>query len=549
MGADESQDGTHLAGLELDELIEQLQSRVDAMRATRDRIHQLLEAVLTLGRGLELPEVLRRIVEAGVALVDARHGVLGLIGEDGTPTRVVTIGMDEERARDGLLGELAQHPGTTGGTARYGAAGGSHLDVSITVRDQLFGQLCLAGKRGGGEFEAEDETLLSTLAVAAGIAVENARLYDETRTRQRWLEAGASITRSLLSGGEGDQVLELIVDRARGILDADLGALAFPVASDELGVDMAIGKDADVHYGLRLPLTGTFMGLAYRSEEPVSSPDIRHDPRVTAGPPRWAGLGPAVAAPLRTGSGVRGVLLLARAADEPVFTVAEIAPLTGFAGQAALAMELADHRRDGERYALFEERDRIARDLHDLAIQRLFATGMTLQSAQRLGPPPQVDDRLDRAVADLDETIKIIRSTIFGLRTHETEPASGLRARTLREVRNAERVLGLTPVLRMEGLVDTDIPGHVADDVIAVLAEALSNVARHARASSVGVALTTRPGTCSLTVTDDGIGMPSGGRRSGLTNLARRAEQHGGGFSVDTSPGGGTCLVWQVPFG
>ena len=268
---------------------------------------------------------------------------------------------------------------------------------------------------------------------------------------------------------------------------------------------------------------------------------------VTAGPPRWANLGPAVAVPMLTAGGVRGVLVLARASGAPGFTTDETSPLLGFSGQAALAMELAERRRDAEHITLLEDRDRIARDLHDLAIQRLFATGMTLQSAERFVQHTEASERLLRAVDDLDATIKIIRSTIFGLRSHEVAGTpQSLRARTVKTVEQAVPALGVTPALRMEGLVDTEVSQEIADHVIAVLGEALSNIARHAQASAADVHLSVGS-EVTLTVQDNGRGIPKGGRRSGLRNLAERAQNLGGKLILDRPAAGGTRLVWTVP--
>ncbi|WP_328912220.1 MULTISPECIES: sensor histidine kinase [unclassified Streptomyces] len=568
MGEDRGNSGRQLPRLRLDDLLEELQVRIDAVRGTRDRVHSLLEAVLSVGQELDLSHVLRRIVETAVVLVDAEYGALGVIGEDERLSDFLTVGVPDEQIEaigplpsgHGILGELIRHPEPlrlpelSAHPASYGFPADhppmhSFLGVPIRVRDEVFGNIYLTEKRGGQEFDGEDETLLSTLAVAAGVAIENARLYRTAREGQLWMTANAEVVSKLLSGADEMDVLRLIAQHGLRILSADLAVVALPVAgTTELQVMIADGVEADAHRALLLPREGSFMGAAMAAGRPITTPRIAKDSRVTVGPPRWDGLGPAVAVPMVTDDGVRGALLLARREAAAPFTEAETSPLLAFAGQAALALELADRRRGAEQLALLEDRDRIARDLHDLAIQRLFATGMTLQSAVRFIEHPEAAERLLRAVDDLDETIKIIRSTIFGLRSHDSGRASqGLRARAAKAVEEAARTLGFTPSLRMEGLIDTDVPGAVADDALAVLAEALSNVARHARASGAEVSLVVGAGVLTVTVTDDGVGLTDGGRRSGLGNLAERAERLGGEFRIGPGPQGGTRLVWRVP--
>jgi signal transduction histidine kinase len=556
-----------LPRLQLDELLEELQVRIDAVRGTRDRVHNLLEAVLSVGRELDLAQVLRRIVEAAVVLVDAEYGALGVI--EGTRlSQFLTSGIAAEQAQaigplpsgHGLLGELIRHPEPLRLTeisehpASYGFPPGhppmrSFLGVPIRVRDEVFGNIYLTEKRGVAEFDGEDETVLRTLAVAAGVAIENARLYKAARDRQQWLEANAGIVGDLLSGADEGVVLRGIVEHTSRILDADLGVIALPVGeSADLQVVIAFGVGAEDHHGLVLPSEGSFMGAALAAGGSIVTSEIRKDPRVTVGPPRWSGLGPVVAVPMLAEGRARGVLLLGRAEHALPFTEDETAPLAAFAGQAALALELAERRRSAEQVALLEDRDRIARDLHDLAIQRLFATGMTLQSSLRFIDHPEAGERIMRAVDDLDETIKIIRSTIFGLRVKEAERKRlSLRARAVTTVESAARTLGFTPSLRMEGLIDTDVPQTVAEDVLAVLEEGLSNVARHAQASAAEISLTVASGQLTVTVADDGIGLPDQGRRSGLRNLAERAAQRGGQMTSAPREGGGTRLVWKVP--
>ncbi|WEH12592.1 GAF domain-containing sensor histidine kinase [Streptomyces sp. VNUA24] len=557
-----------LPQLRLDELLEELQARLDAARGTRDRVHSLLEAVLSVGRELELEQALRSIVEAAAVLVDAEYAALGVIGPDGRRLSAFhTVGVSEEQVArigpypegHGILGELIRHPEPlrlarlSEHPASYGFPPNhppmsTFLGVPIRVREQVFGNLYLTEKRGGAQFDEEDESVLSTLAVAAGVAIDNARLYEESRLRERWLRATAEITHSLMSGDGPGEVLRLIAERAREIMTAALAVVAVPMEGTEsLTVDLAIGEGARTHRGLVLSRTDPLIGRAFTSASPVTSVDVSQEEPGTTGAPRFTGLGPAVAVPIGSGEGTRGILLLARAAGRTEFTEPEIERLQGFAAQAAVVMELTERRRDAEQIALLEDRDRIARDLHDLAIQRLFATGMTLQSAGRFIEHPEASERVLRAVDDLDETIKIIRSTIFGLRSREGAAGAGLRARAVRAVGEAAQVLGFAPSLRLEGLLDTEVSKELADHVVAVLSESLTNVARHAHASRVDVVLEADASHLCLTVSDNGVGIPAGGRRSGLRNMADRAREAGGELETSAPPGGGTTLVWRVP--
>ncbi|MFI6409900.1 GAF domain-containing protein [Streptomyces sp. NPDC050548] len=568
--AEESREArARLPQLKLDELLEELQARLDAARGTRDRVHSLLEAVLSVGRELELEQALHSIVEAAAVLVDAEYAALGVITPDGKALSAFhTVGVTEEQiARigpypegHGILGELIRHPEPlrlakiSEHAASYGFPPNhppmnTFLGVPIRVRDQIFGNLYLTEKRAGAQFDDEDESVLSTLAVAAGVAIDNARLYEESRLRERWLRANAEITHILMSGDSRTKVLGMIAERAGEITGSALSAVALPMEDTEtLAVEIAVGMDAESHQGLVLPMDRSLMGLAFSGAAPVTSADASTDSRISSEPRRFEGLGPAVAVPIGSGeAGVRGVVLLAREAGRQPFSETETETLQAFAAQAAVAMELAERRRDAEEVAVLQDRDRIARDLHDLAIQRLFATGMTLQSAGRFIDHTGAAERVARAVDDLDETIKIIRSTIFGLRARDGGAGTGLRARVVRAVGEAAPVLGFAPSVRMEGLVDTDVPREIADQVIAVLTEALTNIARHAQAGRADVALETDGREVRLTVTDNGVGIPPEGRRSGLLNMRERAQNFGGDLELSSPEGGGSTLMWSVP--
>ncbi|WP_328890820.1 sensor histidine kinase [Streptomyces sp. NBC_00316] len=562
--------GSSVPRLRLDELLDELQVRIDEVRGTRDRLNGLFEAVMSVGRGLDLPQVLRGIVEAAVVLVDAEYGALGVIGDDKKLAEFLPVGIsDELRARigdlpsgHGILGELIRHPEPlrlselSEHPASYGFPANhppmhSFLGVPIRVGDEVFGNLYLTEKRDRADFDAEDEAVLSTLAVAAGIAIENARLFEEVRLRERWLAASTDFTRALLSGSAETQVLEGMLERARAIIRADLGVFCPVGRNGELCGSLAAGEGSEAHRGIVLPSgEGTLVAAAITEDGLVTVQDVGTDERVTVQPQGWQGFGPAVAVTVGTKEKLSGVLIVARRRGRPPFGAAEVAALPGFAGQAALALELADRRRDAEQMSLLEDHERIARDLHDLAIQRLFAIGMTLQSAQRFVEHPQASERLARAIDDLDSTIKIIRSTIFGLRAHGTTGAAPkLRLRVVQAMDEAACALGFAPALRMEGLIETDVPASTADEVLAVLGEALTNVARHARATSAEVAITALDGVLTVSVSDDGTGITEGGRRSGLRNLAERAARLGGELTVSARGGAGegTRLEWRVP--
>ncbi|MFC8340525.1 GAF domain-containing protein [Streptomyces rubiginosohelvolus] len=565
--------GDHrLPRLKLDELLDELQVHIDQVRGARDRLNGLLDAVMSVGRELALPQVLRDIVEAAVSLVDAEYGALGVVGSDQKLAEFLPTGIDGETWRQigglptghGILGELIRHPEplrlselsdhpASAGFPPHHPPMHSFLGVPIRVRDEVFGNLYLTEKRGASDFDAEDEAVVSTLAVAAGIAIENARLYEERRIRERWLAASSDLTRALLSGEDETEVLEEMLAQAVDITGADLGVFYLIGPAGEMTGSLALGEKAESHRGVVLPSSrGTLAAAALAEEGLITVENVSSDPRVQVQPERWDGFGPAVAVTVGTKERLSGVMILGRVLNRPAFVHAEIAALPGYAGQAALALELADHRSDSERMSLLADRERIARDLHDLAIQRLFATGMTLQSARPLVEHPEAAERLARAIDDLDTTIKIIRTTVFGLRERET-PGQGskLRSRLVQTVDAVTPALGFAPALRMEGLIDTEVPRMVADHAVAVVAEALSNVARHAGARRAEVSVIADDGVLTVTTSDDGVGLrvPDDRGRGGICNLTERAERLGGTLSVRAKPHPrkGTVLEWRVP--
>jgi signal transduction histidine kinase len=558
-----------LPQLRIDELLDELQTRLAAVRSSRDRVRQLLEAVVGIGSGLDLETALTRIVQAAVTLVDAQYGALGVLGAEQRLARFITVGLaPEEIAKigpypegHGLLGELirhpeplrsadlAQHPQSYGFPANHPPMH-SFLGVPIRVRSEVFGNLYMTEKQGGAPFDADDEAVLIALAAAAGVAIDNARLYDESRRRQQWLEATSELTRGLLSGLAADEVLAGFAQRAATFAQADLVVVALPDAErEDLVIVAAEGAGAELLRGTAVGVEESLLGAVFKSGQPESVPDMSADERSRTDLVPGIELGPGLLVPLGTSGQVRGVLSIARVAGAAPFDVSILQLTADLGVQAAVVLELADRRRDSELLSLYADRDRIGRDLHDLAIQRLFATSMSLQGAYKITQKPAVAKRIAQSISDLDDTIKVIRSTIFSLHSHDLDDdeAPGVRAQVIEACERVAEQLGFSPSVRFSGPVDTLVPDEVAEHVLAVLREALSNAARHAQARRVDVEVTVDGTHVTLTVMDDGVGIPATGRRSGLTNLAERAQQLGGRFSVDPGAAGGTVLVWSVP--
>jgi signal transduction histidine kinase len=560
--------GGVLPGLQLDELLTELQARLQAILNTRDRMRGLLEAVVAIGSGLDLEAMLRRVVEAATDLVDAKYGALGVIGTDGKLAKFVPIGIDEEGISRihhwpegrGLLGllitdprplrlsDIAGHPDSSGFPEGHPAMR-TFLGVPVRVRDQVFGNLYMTEKRLGGEFTEDDEAILVALGSAAGVAIENARLYEAATRQQAWLRASAEVTTRLLGGDDPGDVIALFTRRALELSGADLVTLTVP--DDErkrLTVASAEGHGADQVFGLVIPADESMSGAVLASGEPRTTTDFASDQGINAiARSKMPHIGHAVVLPLGPAPNVRGVLTIGRQAGGPEFPKEITALVTAFAAQAGVALELATRRAEAERLTVFEDRDRIARDLHDLVIQRLYATGMSLEGMMPLVTRAEVAARVRHAVDAMDDTIKDIRASIFALQARGTDPRSTLRADILTLVDEMTKVLGFAPALRLGGGLDARLAPAVTDNLLAVLREALSNVARHADATGADVTVDVTDGQLMVSVTDNGRGIKPTSRRSGLANMASRADKLSGELTVSPGENGGTELVWRVP--
>jgi signal transduction histidine kinase len=549
--------------LELDQLLTQLIDHAQDVMAARDRLRGLLRANRLIIGELTLPVVLRRIAEAARDLVQARYAALGVLGPDGGLEQFIHVGVDEETAArighlpegKGLLGALIDDPRAIRLTnladdpRSVGFPEGhppmkSFLGVPIRIRDEVYGNLYLT-EREGGPFTAEDEELVAALAATAASAIDNARLYAEAGRRQRWLEASTEITRQLLSS-EGEPPLSVIARRLHEMADADLVAVVLPTADEgRLMIEVATGPDAAQLTALTYPVEDTIAGVAINTGRPVLVGDVTQQQTYTVHVAQLTPVGPMMALPLLATQRSRGALLVARVPGRRRFNEADLDIATTFAQHAAVALELADARTDQQRMMLLEDRDRIARDLHDHVIQRLFAAGLTVQSVAANVGSDGGANRLSAVVDDLDETIRQIRTTIFELRGPLAPQSSTVRSQLLGVIDEVAPLLGFSPALRFTGPVDTIVADDIAADLIAVVREALSNIARHAHAKAAAIEVSATPAELTVDVTDNGVGIGETRRRSGLANLARRAERYGGSLTLPDHEG--THLRWTIP--
>jgi signal transduction histidine kinase len=549
-----------LSRVRLDELLQELLDRVGEVVSSRERLTALLQAVVGIGGDLDLRSTLHRIVTAACTLSGARYGALGVIGPDRRLVEFITDGLtvtERQAIGDlptgrGVLGlliddprpvrmaDITAHPRSFGFPPNHPPMH-SFLGVPVRTRGQVFGNLYLTEKRDGAEFSDDDEQLVVALATAAGIAIDNARLYATAGRRQQWLEATAEITNALIGEVDRSTALSLVADRAREVSGAAFVAiLLYDADAGELRVDVTAPPNA-VAADASLPVADTpFEGVITSGDHVVVADLDRAIPWPTTIP-----AGQALIAPLGRDAGSVGVLLVALPPDGVGFggdTDANM--IITFAAQAALALQRVQAQEERQLLVVLEDRERIARDLHDVVIQRLFATGLGLQSMSRLIVRDEVRQRIDQTVTDLDTTIRDIRTAIFELRA---PAAASLHSELINTVDAAAEALGFRPTLRATGLIDRGVPDGLRPEIVAVAREALSNVVRHAHAHAVDVSVDVTADAVTLRVTDDGVGIVSSKPGNGLGNMRARAEERAGDFSLTTVDPHGTRLTWSVP--
>lgn len=546
--------------------------------------------VLAVAEGLDLPAALNRALDTAINTTGARYGALGLYGANGAVTDFFYRGISDEQRRRigplprgrGLLGMMADrlepvrvdtigtHPQSVGFPAHHPPMT-SFLGVPVVIGQEVYGSLYLTDKQDG-PFTADDERIVVALAAATAVAVRNYRAFERTQQRERWQRASTAIDYAVLGGADPGEVLELIAAEARRLSGADVALIALPNSRRRLHLEVVDVRNEEVppdawssvdrsRRGLRsddshLREVRSWLGRECDSENLMmaafNSGQTMLAPGFVGGPAsseagNWADFGTTVAIPMRVPDRSLGVLGLLWDYEFTRFNETSWEVAEAFAAQAAVTLVLAEARQEHERLTVFEDRDRIARDMHDLVVQRVFATGMSLQGSLREeGIPDSVRARIEQAVADLNETIQEIRHTIFELQ-HTEARHPGVRTRLLREVAQASVLLGFTPGFSAAGPVDA-LRGPATDHLVAALREALSNAARHAHPTVVTATLVVSETEVTLTVVDNGVGLPRQvTRQSGIANLAARADELGGLSSLTNGADGGAVFIWQVP--
>jgi signal transduction histidine kinase len=551
-----------LSHLRLRELLGEVQDRIEQIIAGRDRLDGLVDAMLSVTSGLELDATLRTIVHTARELLDAQYGALGVRGQDHELVEFIYEGIDEPtRAKigplpsgRGVLGVLIDRPkpirldnihnhADSVGFPPHHPPMRTFLGVPVRIRDTVFGNLYLTEKKSGQPFSEDDEVLAQALAAAAGIAIENAHLYQQSETRQAWIAATRDIATKLLSGTDPARVFQLIADEALKLTDAEATLVAVPSDRDIPRTDVAALIVTAVAGATQrgpadaapIPASATLIGQAFCQRSPARTDSFEVDTGVVERK------GPALVLPLRTTETVAGVLLALRPPGAHPFSDDQLDMVAAFADQAALAWELATAQRRMRELDVLSDRDRIARDLHDHVIQRLFAVGLSLQGTIPRVRSNDVQQRLTEAVDELQAVISDIRTAVFDLHGGTT---TRLRQR-LDDVLAQFGSANLRTTAHYSGPLSV-VSSTLADHAEAVVREAVSNAVRHGHATAVTVRISVNDDFC-IEVVDNGCGIGDTGTESGLANLRRRARDCNGEFTTTAAESGGTELRWCAP--
>jgi signal transduction histidine kinase len=531
-----------------------------------DRREKLIEAGLVLSSEHSLDVVLQRIVDLAAEVTGARYGALGVLSPEGDRlVEFVTTGITSEQrgaigdlpVGHGLLGllitdakplrisRISAHPRSVGFPPNHPAMT-SLLGAPILARGRVFGNIYLTDKRDADAFTQEDEDVLVTLATQAGVAIEGARLQQESLARARIVEAFREIATALVEGGGSAEALSVVGRLARELMRADTVTIAVP---DETGS------------GLRLEVTDglhavELLGREYASEGSLSGDVLRtRTPLVleNGGEPGshpasdFDDLGPMVIVPLIEAGRSFGTLAAINRRGGRRFTDEDAELLSSLGRQVVLALDYARAQQNARRVAVMDDRERIAKDLHDGVIQALFAVGMGLQGVAMTSDDERIVERLEASVGEIDRVIRDLRNYIFGLRPGIL--ADRQLGEALRHLATEfEQRSGVVTAVGIDEGVVAELSSSAAD-VVQVARETLSNVGRHADAQTCRLSLYREGDRAVLEVDDDGVGFDpeSAPRGDGLSNIERRATDLGAATEISSVLGEGTLFRFLIP--
>lgn len=554
-------------GLSRPEYLSRMHEQLEELVADRDQMGQLLEVAIEIGSDLDLDATLHRIVDAAVKMTGATYGAIGVWAPDDTLSSFVHSGIDaatvqqighlpvgkgvlgvlRDRAEPLRLTDLTQHRDAVGFPEHHPPMR-AFLGMPIAVRGSVYGALYITDDVAQAEFSGADEVTVRALASAASVAIDNARLLAEARARARWTDASRSIMAAVLSEHTDEEPLRLIAGSAMELTDAEQGIVLIPVEPndgglevDHLVVSAAVGRYADDVLGQLIPVDGSTSGGVFTSGQPVITESFRRPIQSFTD----VGERPAIVMPLRSDDETLGVIAVARNPAQPPFDTSYLALVSDFATHATFALRMAAARDRTQQVSLFEDRERIARDMHDVVIQRIFAVGLDLQGVVGRVHNRDVSGRIARCIDELQAVIDEMRMAIFNL-AHAGDKHTTFSHRVQEAIARLTENQTITTTIKMTGPINV-VTGDLADDAEAVVAEAISNAVRHSNGTAITIEISVED-ALTLHISDDGDGIPAtNDRKSGLSNMIERARNHGGDCSI-TSPGdGGTQVAWRVP--
>jgi signal transduction histidine kinase len=546
---------------------------MDTVTPSDSRLRALLEASMSIGSELSLESLLQRLVTTAAELTAARYAALGVIDRSGLQLeRFLTTGIDDETHRAigdlprgrGILGvlineatplrlhDLGEDPRSVGFPANHPPMR-TFLGVPIMLRGVAYGNFYLTEKAGGEDFTDEDQEIVALLAGQAAVAIENARLYEATTQWSKQLESLNEIGNALATETDLGRLLDLIARRLRELLDARIVAVMLPAGDDELRFTAVAGDSEENFLGQTIPRASSKSGRFLDRGRSERSDSVLDDPEVDRNVVRGFGARTGLWVPLVARSQTIGLIAVHdKLGADARFTDNDLRLAETYASRAAVAVDLSQRiARDALRRVVDAqelERRRLARELHDETGQALTSILLGLKTLEETTE----GDGSSAAIGDLRElvvaTLQDVRRLAVELRPKVLDDF-GLVPALERLTETFAEQTGI--LVRFEsGLGGERLPSEVETALYRIVQESLTNIVKHARAQTVSIAITRKPGAVAAVVEDDGLGFDPAEVREGGFGLEGMRERVGlldGRLQVESGEGVGTTLVAEVP--